>query len=267
MPESIGCASVGFVLAAAEGHLAVPQGVRLPASDAGLLVRFVFCHPSAVPPRSLSLACFVALAASALGCRTKARSCEVALEGLATLTRDVDAVVAIEPKNPRLKSEADAAQFGVVAARLEALARGDGPATAPLLVQLVRHVREQDALLAPAMEWVRARAAEMGATPVELSRRQHLRQAADHVSVGNAISTLRFMPKKGAEIVLKVLESAVANAENNNGADIDELKVHRIMVDEAPVLKRFAARAKGRGARIVKRNSHITVVVSDGRKD
>lgn len=122
MPESIGCASVGFVLAAAEGHLAVPQGVRLPASDAGLLVRFVFCHPSAVPPRSLSLACFVALAASALGCRTKARSCEVALEGLATLTRDVDAVVAIEPKNPRLKSEADAAQFGVVAARLEALA-------------------------------------------------------------------------------------------------------------------------------------------------
>jgi large subunit ribosomal protein L22 len=59
----------------------------------------------------------------------------------------------------------------------------------------------------------------------------------------------------------------VANAENNNGADIDELKVQRIMVDTAPVLKRFAARAKGRGARIVKRNSHITVVVGDGRKD
>ncbi len=99
---------------------------------------------------------------------------------------------------------------------------------------------------------------------------QKCRLVADVVRgapVGNAISTLRFMPKKGAELVLKVLESAIANAENNKGADIDELKVHRVMVDEAPVLKRFAARAKGRGARIVKRNSHITVVVSDGRKD
>jgi len=99
---------------------------------------------------------------------------------------------------------------------------------------------------------------------------QKCRLVADVVrgkSVGNALATLRFIPKKGAEIVLKVLESAVANAENNNGADIDELKVHRIIKDIAPVLKRFAARAKGRGARIVKRNSHITVVVSDGRKD
>jgi len=98
---------------------------------------------------------------------------------------------------------------------------------------------------------------------------QKCRLVADVVRgkpVGNAISTLKFMPKKGAEIVLKALESAIANAENNNGADIDELKVHRIYVDAAPVLKRFAARAKGRGARIVKRNSHITVVVSDGRK-
>ena len=86
-------------------------------------------------------------------------------------------------------------------------------------------------------------------------------------AVGNALATLRFMPKKGAEIILKVLQSAIANAENNNGADIDELKVYRIMVDTAPVLKRLAARAKGRGARIVKRNSHITVVVSYGRKD
>ena len=78
---------------------------------------------------------------------------------------------------------------------------------------------------------------------------QKCRLVADVVRgkpVGNALATLRFMPKKGAEIVLKV---------------------YRIMVDTAPVLKRFAARAKGRGARIVKRNSHITVVVSDGRKD
>lgn len=122
MPESIGCASVGFVRAVAEAHLAVPQGVRLPASDAGLLVRFVFCHPWPVPPRFSAMAFLAALGVSVLGCRTKARSCEVALEGLATLTRDVDAVVAIEPKTPRLKSPDDAAQFGAVAARLEAIA-------------------------------------------------------------------------------------------------------------------------------------------------
>ena len=85
--------------------------------------------------------------------------------------------------------------------------------------------------------------------------------------VGNAIAQLKFMPKKGADLVRKVLESAVANAEHNHGADIDELKVSLIPVDAAPQLKRFAARAKGRGARIIKRNSHITVGVSDGRKD
>jgi large subunit ribosomal protein L22 len=99
---------------------------------------------------------------------------------------------------------------------------------------------------------------------------QKCRLVADVVRgkpVGNAIATLKYMPKKGAELVRKVLESAVANAEHNHGADIDELKVALIHVDEAPVLKRFAARAKGRGTRIVKRNSHITVAVSDGKKD
>jgi large subunit ribosomal protein L22 len=99
---------------------------------------------------------------------------------------------------------------------------------------------------------------------------QKCRLVADVVRgqpVGSAISTLKFMPKKGADIVLKVLESAVANAEHNHGADIDELKVALIQVDTAPTLKRFAARAKGRGARIIKRNSHITVSLSDGKKD
>jgi large subunit ribosomal protein L22 len=99
---------------------------------------------------------------------------------------------------------------------------------------------------------------------------QKCRLVADTVrgkGVGNALAMLKFMPKKGAELVLKVLESAIANAENNLGADIDELKVHRIEIDTAPVLKRFAARAKGRGSRIVKRNSHITIQVSDGKKD
>jgi large subunit ribosomal protein L22 len=99
---------------------------------------------------------------------------------------------------------------------------------------------------------------------------QKCRLVADTVrgrKVGNALALLRFQPKKGAELVLKVLESAIANAEHNLGADIDALKVSAIMVDEAPTLKRFTARAKGRGNRIIKRNSHITVQVSDGKKD
>ena len=99
---------------------------------------------------------------------------------------------------------------------------------------------------------------------------QKCRLVADTVrgkGVGNALSTLKFMPKKGARLVLKVLESAIADAENNLGADIDELKVTRIEIDTAPVLKRFAARAKGRGNRIVKRNSHIMLEVGDGKKD
>ena len=99
---------------------------------------------------------------------------------------------------------------------------------------------------------------------------QKCRLVADVVrgkAVGNALATLKFMPKKGAALVLKVLESAIANAENNLGADIDELKIERIEIDTAPTLKRFAARAKGRGARIIKRNSHILIQVSDGRKD
>jgi large subunit ribosomal protein L22 len=99
---------------------------------------------------------------------------------------------------------------------------------------------------------------------------QKCRLVADMVRgkpVGQALATLRFTPKKGADLVRKVLESAIANAENNLNADIDELKVELIMVDEAPRLKRFHARAKGRGNRIIKRNSHITVAVGDGRSD
>jgi len=86
-------------------------------------------------------------------------------------------------------------------------------------------------------------------------------------AAGLALSTLKFMPKKGAKIVYKVLWSAVENARENAGLDVDDLKVSQIFVDEAPQLKRFAARAKGRGTRVVKRNSHITVAVSDGKKE
>jgi large subunit ribosomal protein L22 len=95
---------------------------------------------------------------------------------------------------------------------------------------------------------------------------QKCRLVADMVRgkpVGAALQTLEYTPKKAARIVKKVLESAIANAEHNHGADIDELKVSTIMVDEAPTFKRFRARAKGRGNRIIKRNSHITIQVAD----
>jgi large subunit ribosomal protein L22 len=99
---------------------------------------------------------------------------------------------------------------------------------------------------------------------------QKCRLVADMVRgqpVGAAINNLKLLQKKGAEMVLKVLESAIANAEHNQGADIDTLRISSITVDVAPVFKRMHARAKGRGSRIVKRNSHITVQVSDGKKD
>ena len=84
-------------------------------------------------------------------------------------------------------------------------------------------------------------------------------------TVENALNILQFSPKRSATIIRKVLESAIANAEHNAGADIDELKVTHICVEKGPVLKRFAARAKGRGVRIVKPTCHIFVTVGDGR--
>lgn len=78
-----------------------------------------------------------------------------------------------------------------------------------------------------------------------------------------ALNTLAFSTKKGAAIVRKLLESAIANAENNEGADIDELKIATIHVDEGPIMKRMHARAKGRGNRISKRTSHIRLVVAE----
>jgi large subunit ribosomal protein L22 len=83
--------------------------------------------------------------------------------------------------------------------------------------------------------------------------------------VDQALNVLAFSPKKGARIIKKVLESAIANAEHNDGADIDELKVKTIYVDKAATLKRFTARAKGRGNQIGKQSCHILVVVGDGK--
>jgi len=85
--------------------------------------------------------------------------------------------------------------------------------------------------------------------------------------IANALNILTFTPKKGAKIIKKVLESAIANAEHNNGADIDELKVQTIYVEKGPVLKRFHARAKGRGNRIIKPTCHVFLTVGDGKKD
>lgn len=95
---------------------------------------------------------------------------------------------------------------------------------------------------------------------------QKARLVADLVRgmpVGRALQVLEFSPKKAARIVKKVLDSAIANAEHNEGADIDELKVSRIFVDEGPTYKRIMPRAKGRANRIMKRTSHITVMVGD----
>jgi large subunit ribosomal protein L22 len=95
---------------------------------------------------------------------------------------------------------------------------------------------------------------------------QKARLVADQVRglpVGKALQVLNFSQKKAATLVRKVVESAIANAEHNEGADVDELRILRICVDEGSTLKRFQARAKGRGTRILKRTSHITVIVAD----
>ncbi|MCB1959701.1 MAG: 50S ribosomal protein L22 [Rhodocyclaceae bacterium] len=92
------------------------------------------------------------------------------------------------------------------------------------------------------------------------------RLVADQVRgkpVEQALNILAFSPKKGAAIIKKVVESAIANAEHNDGADIDALKVKTIHVEEGMTLKRFAARAKGRGNRILKPTCHVYVTVGD----
>ena len=86
------------------------------------------------------------------------------------------------------------------------------------------------------------------------------------LQVERALSLLNFSPKKGAVIIRKVLESAIANAEHNDGADIDELKVTQILVERGTFLRRFRAQSKGRGARIMKPTCNIFVTVGDGRE-
>ncbi|MDT8427582.1 MAG: 50S ribosomal protein L22 [Pseudomonadales bacterium] len=95
---------------------------------------------------------------------------------------------------------------------------------------------------------------------------QKARLVADQIrgmAVEEALQVLSFSPKKGADIIKKVLDSAIANAEHNEGADVDELKVSTIFVDEAMTMKRIRPRAKGRADRIFKRSCHITLKVAD----
>jgi len=95
---------------------------------------------------------------------------------------------------------------------------------------------------------------------------QKMRLVADLIrgkSVEKALNILTFSPKKAAGIMKKALESAIANAEHNDGADVDELRVTTVFVDKAQSLKRFSARAKGRGNRIEKQTCHIVVKVGD----
>lgn len=95
---------------------------------------------------------------------------------------------------------------------------------------------------------------------------QKCRLVCDQVrglAVGQAVNVLKFSAQKSAGVLLKVLNSAIANAENNFGLDIDQLRVSQVYADAGPTLKRMHARAKGRGNRILKPTCHITVVVSD----
>jgi len=95
---------------------------------------------------------------------------------------------------------------------------------------------------------------------------QKCRLVADQVRglpVERALEVLTFSQKKSAQIVRKLLESAIANAEHNEGADVDELKVSVICVNEGPTLKRWNARAKGRANQILKRTSHIQITVAE----
>ena len=95
---------------------------------------------------------------------------------------------------------------------------------------------------------------------------QKARLVADQIrgkNVSEALTILEFSPKKGADLMKKVLESAIANAEHNEGADVDELSVSTIFIDEGTTMKRIRPRAKGRADRILKRSCHITVKVSE----
>ena len=120
--------------------------------------------------------------------------------------------------------------------------------------QRIRKIRDDDA-----ME-VRAVVKYVRISPRKVRK---LVDAVKGKPVETALDTLKFMPMKAAGLVEKVVRSAVANADQNPDIDVDTLIVRNIIADQGPTLKRFKARARGRGTRILKRTSHITVVLSE----
>jgi len=107
---------------------------------------------------------------------------------------------------------------------------------------------------------VNATAKYMRISPLKVRK---IAGAVKGIPVELALERLKFMPQKAAEMVLKVLNSAIANADQNHDLDVDSLVLKNIIVNEGPTLKRFRARARGRSSRILKRTSHITVIVGE----
>ncbi|MBH1970537.1 50S ribosomal protein L22 [Moraxellaceae bacterium AER2_44_116] len=105
--------------------------------------------------------------------------------------------------------------------------------------------------------------AKLRGAPISAQKARLVADLVRGMPVEQALNTLEFSTKKAAQFVKKVLQSAIANAEHNNGADVDELKVATIFVDEGITLKRIMPRAKGRADRISKRTCHITVKVAE----
>ena len=108
--------------------------------------------------------------------------------------------------------------------------------------------------------------AVLKSAPVSAQKGRLIADQVRGLPVGRALEILKFSQKKAAHVIRKILESAIANAENNAGLDIDELKVSTIFVDEGPRLKRMSPRAKGRGCQIIKPTSHVTVKVSESEE-
>ncbi|NBX85242.1 MAG: 50S ribosomal protein L22 [Gammaproteobacteria bacterium] len=106
--------------------------------------------------------------------------------------------------------------------------------------------------------------AKLSNAPISAQKTRLVADMVRNKNVSNALNILQFTEKKAAEKIKKLLSSAIANAEHNFGADIDELKVSKILVDEASTLKRISPRAKGRANRISKRQCHIVIELSDG---
>jgi len=105
--------------------------------------------------------------------------------------------------------------------------------------------------------------ATLNNAPVSAQKARLVGDQIRGMAVEKALDTLRFSPKKASSIFKKILESAIANAEHNESADIDELKISTVYVNEGATLKRFKARAKGRGNQILKRTCHITIKVAE----